>query len=238
MVALPVPFGEGQSLHCYYVAAAPWNIQSRHRYFFPLIQGGITVRVIAGSARGRRLKSVRGTRTRPTTDRVKENLFNILGASVVQARVLDLFAGSGGIGIEALSRGAAIAVFVDNERACTEIIRANLINTSLLAKAEIYTNDVFRAIRILGQKHRQFDFIYLDPPYASGLADKALSAIADSSLLSGNGIVVAEHSSKEEIVQSALNLIRVRQARYGDTALSFYRIEGDGFEDLRMPRQL
>jgi len=196
------------------------------------------VRVIAGSARGRRLKSVRGRHTRPTTDRVKENLFNIVGEAVVQAQVLDLFAGNGGIGIEALSRGAAKAVFVDKDRLCTDMIHTNLTETGLLARAEIYTNDVFRAVRILGQKQRQFNFIFLDPPYESGLSNKTLTEIAANNLLAADGIVVAEHSSKEEIIDFTLNLIRVRQVRYGDIILSFYRIEEDELEDLRMSRQL
>lgn len=196
------------------------------------------MRVIAGHARGRRLKSVRGSRTRPTTDQVKENLFNIIGNQIVQAKVLDLFAGSGGIGIEALSRGAERAVFVDKERLCTEIIRCNLSATGLSERAEVYTNDVFRAIKTLGHKQRRFDFIYLDPPYTSGLADKALAEIAQGNLLADGGIAVVEHSSKEDIAQSTLNLIRIRQARYGDTVLSFYRVEGDNLENLHMSRQL
>ncbi|MGB4141696.1 MAG: RsmD family RNA methyltransferase, partial [Limnochordia bacterium] len=101
-----------------------------------------------------------------------------------------------------------------------------------------YTNDVFRAIKTLGHKQRRFDFIYLDPPYTSGLADKALAEIAQGNLLADGGIAVVEHSSKEDIAQSTLNLIRIRQARYGDTVLSFYRVEGDNLENLHMSRQL
>ena len=194
------------------------------------------MRIIAGNARGRRLQSVPGRHTRPTTDRVKENLFNIMGNTVVGAQVLDLFAGSGGIGIEALSRGASKAVFVDNERQCTAVIRTNLTAASLLPQAEIYTADVFRAVRILGQNQRKFDFIYLDPPYGRSLAAKTLKEIAANGLLTANGVAVAEHSSKEEIAQASLNLIRVRQVCYGDTALSFYRIEEDKLEDMRMSR--
>lgn len=185
------------------------------------------MRVIAGSARGRRLKSVPGTNTRPTTDRVKENLFNILGSAVNNAAFLDLFAGNGGVGIEALSRGARSAVFIDKSRTCTKMIRTNLEIVGFLDRAQVYTNDVLQALGILGRKGQQFDLIFLDPPYQSGLVDKALVQISSSNLLTPGGLVIAEYGKKEEIIQFALNLSRVREQQYGDTVLGFYRAEED-----------
>ena len=110
------------------------------------------MRVISGSARGQKLKSVPGVTTRPTTDRVKENLFNILGSRVIDAVFLDLFAGNGGMGIEALSRGAKLAVFIDKRRACTKMIRTNLEEVGFVDRARGYTNDALKAAAVLGRQ--------------------------------------------------------------------------------------
>ncbi|HHT37225.1 MAG: 16S rRNA (guanine(966)-N(2))-methyltransferase RsmD [Candidatus Wallacebacter cryptica] len=185
------------------------------------------MRVISGSARGQKLKSVPGVTTRPTTDRVKENLFNILGSRVIDAVFLDLFAGNGGMGIEALSRGAKLAVFIDKSRACTKMIRTNLEEVGFVDRARVYTNDALKAAAVLGRQGAKFDLIYVDPPYQTGLVAKSLAAISQFSLLAEDGLVIAEYGKKEEIAQFALNLVRVREEKYGDTVLGFYRSKGD-----------
>ncbi|NLM26140.1 MAG: 16S rRNA (guanine(966)-N(2))-methyltransferase RsmD [Firmicutes bacterium] len=187
------------------------------------------MRVIAGAAKGHRLTSVPGLKTRPTTDRVKESLFNILGQQVVDASFLDLFAGSGGIGIEALSRGAKEVVFIDHHKKCGEVIKANLAKTKL--QGEVYVRDVFSALDILGRKQRRFDIIFLDPPYNQGVILPVLEKISINWLLAENGLIVVEHGRKEEIKPSVLNFNSVRTEQYSDTNLSFYRYKEESSED-------
>lgn len=181
------------------------------------------MRVIAGREKGRRLHTVSSTSTRPTTDRVKEALFNIIGNSIYDASFLDLFAGNGGIGIEALSRGAKTAVFVEKNRLCTETIKLNLTITSFLDQGEIIIKDVFSGLKILGGRDEKFNFIFLDPPYSRGLIEPTLRFINKYKLLSHNGLVICEHNIKEEIPKLMLKLSRVRTENYGDTAIGFYR---------------
>ncbi len=135
------------------------------------------MRVIAGKARSLPLKTVPGQDTRPTTDRIKETLFNILNPELVGARFLDLFAGSGAIGIEALSRGSASACFVDSSRAACEVIRANLAFTHMTEEAEVICADVFKALARLSAG-APFDLIFMDPPYHRDLEKQVLSCLA------------------------------------------------------------
>ena len=192
------------------------------------------MRVIAGSAKGRRLRSVQGMDTRPTTDRVKEALFSILNGRVNDAQFLDLYAGNGGIGIEALSRGAAKAIFIDKSPLCTQMIRTNLSIVNFFDRSEVYTNDVLRALSILGKRKLVFDIIFLDPPYHQDLIGKTLRLISEYELLASGGIVVVEHSKKEEITPEVLKLVRVRSEQYGDTVLGFYRHKEDSSENMCM----
>lgn len=149
------------------------------------------MRVIAGSARRIPLKSLDGMDTRPTTDRIKETLFNILAPCLYDSRFLDLFAGSGGIGIEALSRGAKEAVFVEKNPKAMQCIQENLQKTHLSSKGTTMAMDVMTALyRLEGKK--QFDYIFLDPPYREKLEQKVLVYLADSELLSEDGIIIVE----------------------------------------------
>jgi len=178
------------------------------------------MRVISGSAKGRPLKAA-GTATRPITDRVKENLFNILGARVVDANVLDLFAGAGSVGIEALSRGARAATFVELDRAALQAIRANLELTRLSARAKIVRLDVFKFIR--GAHPEKFDLIYVAPPQYKGLWSETLKTLDSRDLLAPDGIIVAQIHPKEynEIALTQFELYD--QRKYGNTVLCFYR---------------
>ncbi len=135
------------------------------------------MRVIAGSARRLQLKTVPGNDTRPTTDRIKETLFNIISFDVENCRFLDLFAGSGGIGIEALSRGADKAVFVENNKKAVSCIRENLAHTHLDGRGTVMATDVRHALAMLSEP---FDFIFMDPPYGKGLEEEVLRLLADS----------------------------------------------------------
>ena len=149
------------------------------------------MRVIAGKARRLNLKTVPGLGTRPTTDRIKETLFNILQPDIPGSSFLDLFAGSGGIGIEALSRGAACCVFVDNDPKAVSVIRENLAFTRLDADAQVLGLEVQRAISSL-QGHAPFTFIFMDPPYHKGLEPKVLELLYGSSLLDEETTVIIE----------------------------------------------
>lgn len=181
------------------------------------------VRVIAGIAKGRALKAA-GAATRPITDRVKENLFNILGERIVNANVLDLFAGAGSVGIEALSRGARAATFVELDHAALRAIRTNLDTTQLAPRARLVRQDVFKFIRRAGETTSEtFDLIYVAPPQYKGLWIDTLVALDSSELLAERGIVVAQIHPKEYREIALTNLELFDQRKYGSTMLCFYR---------------
>ncbi len=181
------------------------------------------MRVIAGQARGRRLRTPKGRALRPTADRVKEALFNILPHDLSGRRVLDLFAGTGNLGLEALSRGAASAVLVDIARDAADIIEENVHALGYASVARVMASPVFKAVRSLARGGERFDLILLDPPYERGLAGEALKEIAKEGLLAADGVVVAEHSVRDRLEENYGSLTLADRRRYGDTALSFYR---------------
>jgi 16S rRNA (guanine(966)-N(2))-methyltransferase RsmD len=181
-------------------------------------------RVIAGSARGRRLRAP-GEGTRPFGDRVKQTLFAILEPDLPGARVLDLFAGSGAGGIEALSRGAAAAIFVERDAAAARVIDENLRATGLSEKARVIRGDAIAYLKTAAT-NAPFDLVLLDPPYAeSGLLEAALARLgaADQPLLASDAWVVAKHFWRTPPPPAAGLLASVRNRRFGETALTFYR---------------
>lgn len=181
------------------------------------------LRVTGGSARGSPLAEPRGVRIRPTTSLVREALFNILGPAVEGARVLDLFAGTGALGIEALSRGAAHATFVERDaEACRTILR-NLAAARLSDKATVIRGRLPGALDWL---EGPFDLIFLDPPYGAPEGDETLASLAP--LLSADGTVVYEHSSRYNPPERPTGLSVVDERTYGDTTLTFYRKEEEG----------
>lgn len=184
------------------------------------------MRVIAGQAKGRRLRTPKGRDLRPTADRVKEALFNILPRDLSGRSVLDLFAGTGNLGLEALSRGAATAVMVDIARPATSVIEENVQALGFGAVARVVTAPVFKAVRSLARSGEKFDLILLDPPYERGLAGEALKEIAKEGLLEPDGIVVAEHSVRDKLDERYGALALTDRRRYGDTELSFFRHSG------------
>jgi 16S rRNA (guanine966-N2)-methyltransferase len=183
------------------------------------------LRVIAGSAKGRRLATLRTLALRPTPDRVREALFNILGVQIDGAAILDLFAGSGAIGLEALSRGARVAIFVEAHEPACRLIEKNLRCCGLYARSSVRCRDVLDALPALTMQGHTFDVIFLDPPYRTLLVEEALQQLGDGRLLTADGQVIAEHFFKRTLPERYGRLCRVRTARFGDVALSFYRLE-------------
>ncbi len=177
------------------------------------------MRVIAGSAKGTRLKVPGGRAVRPTSDRVKEALFSILGARVCQAEVWDLFAGSGAIGIEALSRGASQCVFVERTRLHLKIIEENLGRTRLAGQARLMEFDVYRALQVLSTERKRADLIFLDAPYQETNVPPILQAIKSSRLLHEEGLLILELFARTSLWP--VDEPHVEQRRYGDTILAF-----------------
>lgn len=184
------------------------------------------MRIITGSARGTRLKSPAGDGTRPTADRTREALFSMLGRRVVDARVLDLFAGTGALALEALSRGAASAVLVD--RTTHAILAENAARTKLAGRAEIRRGDVYAVAAELAREGRTFDLIFADPPYAHGDNARVLEAATRGALLAAGGLLVLEQGAGEEIVPQAGALRMMRERRYGAARICFYAEEEQG----------
>ncbi len=185
------------------------------------------MRVITGSAKGRKLKEVPGNTTRPITDRTKEALFSILGNWIIGARVLDLFGGTGAVGIEALSRGAEHVTFVEKAPAAQRIIGENLRHTQLAVGATVIKGDAFK---ILANDHPQtYDIIYIAPPQYKGLWRKALKMVdAQPELLTADGIAIVQIHPKEFEKIELENLILYDKRKYGSTLLCFYeKIERD-----------
>ncbi len=161
-------------------------------------KGEYIVRVIAGKARRVALKTIEGFDTRPTTDRIKETLFNMIQPYIYGVRFLDLFSGSGAIGIEALSRGADLAVFVENNRNAVNCIKENLKSTKLISEAKIMESDVIAALQAL-EDTECFDYIFMDPPYNQGFEEQVFEYLSDSSLVTEETVIILETSLHTEL---------------------------------------
>jgi 16S rRNA (guanine966-N2)-methyltransferase len=181
------------------------------------------VRIISGNLRGRRIAAVPGRATRPTTDRTREAIFNILGPSVVNRNVLDLFAGTGALAIEALSRGARSALLVDNSRAALTTIRKNIANCGLAGVANIRHFDLHRRLTLLAASPNYFDLIFMDPPYKRCLVESTLDRLHDSGALAKAALIVAEHHVDEAFTPAAGLFELEDQRRYGKTLVSFFK---------------
>ena len=186
------------------------------------------MRVIAGKFRSRQLKSLRGLALRPTSDRLRGTLFNVIADRVEGSSFLDVFAGTGAVGIEALSRGAREVLFIENHGPAAALIKKNLESLGLRAEARVVTLDALRGLeRLAGEaaaKPKDYDIVFLDPPYAAAEDyRRVLVFLGASSLLSEGSLVIAEHQRKFELPERAGKLERMRVLRQGDAALSFYR---------------
>ena len=181
------------------------------------------MRVITGSARGRRLKELQGMDTRPTTGKVKECLFSIIQFDIEGRRVLDLFAGTGQLGIEALSRGAAEVVFVEKRMDAVRLIKENLALCQLQDEARVHMGDALAYLRS-GEK---FDLIFLDPPYSTDLLDQALEMIATFDICRAHGIIVAESAADKVLPALPAPYRLYREYRYGQIKLTVYHRDGN-----------
>ena len=181
------------------------------------------MRVITGSARGRRLKELEGLETRPTTGKVKEALFSVIQFDIEGRRVLDLFAGTGQLGIEALSRGAESAVFVERRKDALQAIRENLEACGFSDRARVVNGDAMSYLKS-GEK---FDLIFLDPPYASGLLQQALEEIARFDICRSHGIIVAESAADQALPPLSGPYSIYREYRYGKIKLTVYHRNED-----------
>jgi 16S rRNA (guanine(966)-N(2))-methyltransferase RsmD len=179
------------------------------------------MRIITGSAKGTKLKTPRDRLIRPTADKVKGSVFNVLGPKVVGANVLDLFGGTGNLGLEALSRGANSAVFVDQSETSIGLIKNNAASTKLADRVTIYRGEVLRTLDKFMATGKKFDLIFCDPPYNKGLVTAVLAKIDQSTLLTSGGTIIMEHS-RHEPAAAVWNILTVdRTLRYGETMISF-----------------
>ncbi|WMI81734.1 16S rRNA (guanine(966)-N(2))-methyltransferase RsmD [Anaerotignum sp. MB30-C6] len=182
------------------------------------------MRVIAGAAKGRKLQTIEGLSTRPTTDRIKETLFNIIAFDLPECHFLDLFSGSGAIGIEALSRGAKQAVFVEHNPQCQQVIQENLMHTKLDKQARVIGLEVPKALAQLSNEKAVFDIIFLDPPYEAEVTEPALLQIVQGGLLDKDGYIIVERSA--QIPLASIPGLRVlREKEYRTTVMTFLCLE-------------
>jgi 16S rRNA (guanine(966)-N(2))-methyltransferase RsmD len=195
-------------------------------------KGVIEVRVISGVAKGRPLKAVPGNGTRPTTDKVKEAIFSMIGPYFDGGTALDLFAGTGGLGIEAWSRGVERVIFVDREKISIDVIRHNLAAAGAEQASEIYRNDAERALKALAKRGIKFELVFLDPPYKMATMDAVMEELAAKEMLAPDATIVVEHDAEVVYPEELASFRQIRQAKYGDIAVSIYEyIQGNDTED-------
>lgn len=193
-----------------------------------LNDSGDMMRVVSGDRKGKSLKAVPGSSTRPTTDKVKEAIFNIIGPYFDGGIALDLFAGSGGLGIEALSRGVEKAIFVDRDGKAIGVIWDNIKICDLEDRVEVFRNDADRALKAIIKRGLSFDFIFLDPPYKKQQLQLLLETIDNNAVLKEQGTIVCEHSSDVNLPDQIGNFVSIKHEKYGIIAITIYtyRMEG------------
>jgi 16S rRNA (guanine966-N2)-methyltransferase len=179
------------------------------------------LRIIGGSLRGKNLASLSGNEIRPTADRLRESIFSIIAARVPNALVLDLFAGTGAFGIEALSRHARAAVFIDNSRAAVSVIYQNLEMCRFLDRARVILSDITRGLGRIQMPQTRFDLVFMDPPYDRGLVCNGLHLLRRNPILAPGHCLVLEHSSREPLPLDLEGYLLNDQRRYGKTLVSF-----------------
>ncbi len=184
------------------------------------------MRIIGGSAKGTKLKTPKGASVRPTADRVKEALFSIIAPRLPGSVFLDLFAGSGAVGIEALSRGAGECVFVENKKENTALIKENLSKTGLSKYSRVIFKDTKKAINILARQAFKADLIYLDPPYVSQEIPEVINQLLEMNIFNENSLTIVEHSHRNVrwMEKLATSLHFTAQKKYGDTCLTFIQV--------------
>jgi len=180
------------------------------------------MRIVSGILKGRTIKAVKGDNTRPTTDKIKESIFNIIGPYFEGGLALDLYGGSGNLGIEALSRGIDRTIFVDRETTAIQTLKGNVKDLGLEEQVEIYRNDAFKALKALTKREIAFDLIFLDPPYKGQKINDILQFVHEHQLLSLGGIIMAECLKEDLLLEEVGDIRQVRREIYGITAITIY----------------
>ncbi|CEH35428.1 16S rRNA (guanine(966)-N(2))-methyltransferase RsmD [Romboutsia lituseburensis] len=182
------------------------------------------MRVISGKVRGLKLNTPKNDDVRPTTDRVKESLFNVINQYIMESTVLDLFAGTGSLGIECLSRGAKKCVFVDVSKESIALVKSNIKKARVENESVVLNLDFKDAISRLETQNSKFDVIFMDPPYYKDMFINALEKIDNADLLDEDGIIVIEHDSKDDFPENIGRLEKSKSKKYGNTTLTFYKL--------------
>lgn len=182
------------------------------------------MRIIAGSRKGLIIKSIDGDSTRPTRDMVREALFSIISPRIIDSTFLDLFSGSGAIGIEALSRGASKAVFCDKNPKCVQVIKENIVKAKFEESADVFCADYMLVLKKL--KDSKFDLIFVDPPYNRGIGIDAISKISEYDILNDDGIIILETDTNEEVPENIGELEKYNYKRYGRNVLNLFKRKG------------
>lgn len=183
------------------------------------------MRIVTGRAKGRAIKAPEGMNTRPTSDRVKESIFNIISTRMYDSNCLDVFAGTGNLGLEAISRGAKYCTFIEKDKNTYKILRENIETLKFEKDCVTYNQDAFNVLKLIEKKGEKYDIIFLDPPYSKGLIDKSIEEISTLDILKGDGVIISEYDDKD-IIPDKIGDIRVyRTEKYGRTKVSFWSKE-------------
>ncbi len=186
------------------------------------------MRVVSGKLKGRSIDTINNQLTRPTSDKVKESLFNIIGPYFNGGIALDLFAGSGSLGIEAISRGIRQAVFIDQQKRAIQVIKKNLITLKIDDQAEVYQNDAFRALKALGKRSTKFDLIFIDPPYEKNYYQRLIGEISKQQIASPCAVIICEHDKAQVLPEVVAKFKKHRTQNYGSSiAISIYKAKED-----------
>lgn len=183
------------------------------------------MRIITGSAKGRRIEAPEGEGTRPTSDKVKGALFNILQTKIKDAFVLDMFSGTGNLGLEALSRGAGKCIFIEKEQKAFQILKKNITLLGFEESCEVYHQDAFIAIEKIKKRGLKLDIVFLDPPYGRQMVNKAIEGISRLDILDYNGIIISEQDETDNLPDKIGNIEAYRTEKYGRTKITFWRME-------------
>lgn len=192
-------------------------------------KGGYRMRIISGIAKGRKLLSPEGMSTRPTLDRIKQSIFNIIQHQTVEAKVLDVFAGTGSLGLEAVSRGAKECFLIDKGDTTYKLLKENVDNLNFNDKCKCFQKDSYAALKEFGTKNLVFDLIFIDPPYAKEMIPPAVEIITEYNLLEKDGLIVSKIDSSEEIYKGNDKITLFDYRKYGNTTVCFYRFTDSTF---------
>lgn len=185
------------------------------------------MRIISGIAKGRKLLSPLTMETRPTLDRVKESIFDIIQVKIYGSKVIDVFAGTGSLGLEAVSRGALNCFLIDKSKDTYGLLRQNVTNLKFEDKCKTFNMDSYKALEQLGEESEKFDIIFIDPPYVKDMIHPAVIIIEKNKMLSSNGIIVTKIDSKEELYEGTDKIKLYDHRKYGNTTICFYKYEVD-----------